>query len=213
MVPHVEYSKLSQILRSTVLKYLLFKYWHLDFFSECSWQDRRQEIPFICSTLLHSYRILCASPDMPFCPCPVPCHTHTLTHRYTHKFIHVSRIATFSAICAVFHVHVHVHVQDMKIFQSAYIFRSLSLSSSVTVALSLSVSLCYYFSHPLYIDVYVYTLIHMCVLHIQVGKLCTYIIIMEMVWLECQSCRIPTKSVIYIKYQYFWKYYAKFSCI
>lgn len=135
-----------------------------------SWQ---QEIPFICSTLLHSYRILCAPTDMP-CPLPtspLPSPHHPLLVLYTHTEAHLAlhmrrRFATFSAISAVFHV--HVHVQDMKIFHSA----RFSLSLLLLLLCSRS-------------RVYIHICTHGCVcvgvLRIQVGKLCTYIIIMEMV--------------------------------
>lgn len=57
-----------------------------------SWQ---QEIPFICSTLLHSYRILCAPTDMP-CPLPTspvpsPHHPLLVLYTYTHTLRHIWR--------------------------------------------------------------------------------------------------------------------------
>lgn len=113
----------------------------------------------LCSTVIVFYvllRICQVSPSYCHCACPVHTHTHTLRHLALHMR---RRFATFSAICAVFHVHVHVHVQDMKIFHSAHFFSPYSRVYTSYTRVCVSV----------------------CMLHIQVGKLCTYIIIMKMV--------------------------------
>lgn len=98
----------------------------------------------------------------PFCPCPPPLATHTqhthTQHTHTLFMLHMRRrFATFSAICAVFHV--HVHVQDMKIFQSAYFAFFLSLSLSRYLPSYVTA-----FSHPLYIYVLSNIYTHVCVL-------------------------------------------------
>lgn len=65
--------------------------------SNMSWQ---QEIPFICSTLLHSYRILCAPTDLPGLPPP----TASVLVLYTHTHAHTEAlgVAHATSFCNIF---------------------------------------------------------------------------------------------------------------